>query len=233
VGTLMFKCPKTGREVSTGIQMDRSTPQNMPVFFTRTPRPIRETGHEWFAKAAWILEPKGRGVRPIDLARIDRRRPTAAMDKSKWIVAAAIFAAVAVAAGFVAGTAAVDASPVSNGAIRSTGSSTVVVKSTAHAIAFPEINRAAKGNRLHVSVAENEVGAAIEQATREWESRSAQSRVPRQGGRKPVMHCEPVGSLLAGPAVLYMPPRRCLARLGPLTRYALADITVVLERAAA
>ena len=222
MGNLMIKCPKTGCEIFTGIQMDRSTFQNMPVFFARTLCPICQTQHEWFARAAWVQEPKAQGEQPINLARINRR--PVAMHQPKWIVIAAIFAAAAVAAGFVAGTAPVDASPVSNSAIRSAASSsTVAAKSTTYATTFPEANRAAKGNRLRVPIPDNQVGVAIEQDTKDWESRSVQSGAPREGERKRVVHCEPVGSPLAGPAILHMPPRRCFARLGTLPQYTLVD----------
>ena len=60
MGNLMIKCPKTGCEISTGIQMDRSTFQSMPVFFARTLCPICQTQHEWFARAAWVQEPKAK-----------------------------------------------------------------------------------------------------------------------------------------------------------------------------
>ena len=215
MGTLMIECPKTGCEISTGIQMDRCTFHNMPVFFARTLCPICQTQHEWFARAAWVREPKANGEQPIKLARINRRHPTVAM-QPKWMVIAAIFAAATVAAGFVAGTAAVDAYPVSGGAVRSATSSTVAAKSTTYAITFPEVNRAAKGNRLRNPIPDDQVGAAIEHATKDWGNRSVQNRAPREGERKPVAHCEPVGSPIADPAILHIPPRLCFARLGML-----------------
>jgi hypothetical protein len=220
----MIKCQKTESEIYTGIQMDRSTFDKMPVFVARTLCPICQIQHEWFARAARSQEPKAQGEQPINLARINRRRPIVEMHQPKWIVIAAIFAAAGVALGFVAGTTVVDASPVSNSAIRSAVfSSTVAAKSTAYATTFPEANRATKGNRLHVPIPDAQVGAAIEQASKNWDSRSEQSRAPREGERKPVLHCEPVGSPLAGPAILYMSPRRCFARLGTLPEYTLVD----------
>jgi hypothetical protein len=134
------------------------------------------------------------------LAWINRPRPSAAIHRRKWIMIAAIFAAAGVVIGFVAGTAAVDASAVSNSAIRGVISSTVAAHSI-HATSFPEANRAAKGNRL----------APAEQASDDWDSRHVQSRAPRENERKPVAHCEPVGSSLAGPGILYVPPRSCFA----------------------
>jgi hypothetical protein len=224
MGALMTKCQKTKSEIYKGIQMDRSTFHKLPVFVARTLCPICQFQHEWFARAAWDQEPKAQGEQPINLARINRRRRTVAMHQPKWIVIAAIFAAAGVAVGFVAGTTVVDASPVSNSAIRSAvSSSTVAAKSTTYATTFPETNRATKGNRLHVPIPDNQVGAAIEQATKDWDRRSVQSRAPREGERKPLVHCEPVGSPLAGPAILYMSPRRCFAGIGTPPEYTLVD----------
>lgn len=215
MGTLMINCPKTGSAISTGIQMDRCTFHNMPVFFARTQCPICQTQHEWFARAAWVREPKAQGEQPINLARINRRHATVAM-QPKWMGIAAILAAATVAAGFVAGTAAVDAYPVSGSVARSATSSTVAAKSTTYAITFPEANRAAKGNRLRIHIPDDQVGAAIEDATKDWENRAVQNRAPREGERKPVAHCEPVGSPIADPVVLHIPPRLCFARVGTL-----------------
>lgn len=213
MGTLMINCPKTGSAISTGIQMDPRTFHNMPVFFARTLCPICQTQHEWFARAAWVREPKAQGEQPINLTRINRRHATVAM-QPKWMGIAAILAAATVAAGFVAGTAAVDAYPVSGSVARSATFSTVAAKSTTHAITFPEPNRAAKANRLRIHIPE--VGAAIEDATKDWENRAVQNRAPREGERKPVAHCEPVGSPIADPAVLHTPSRLCFARVGTL-----------------
>src|SRR6266568_4214568 len=60
MGTLMIKCPETGRAISTGIEADRSSFNRMPVFFGRTLCPICRTQHEWFVKAAWVREPKAK-----------------------------------------------------------------------------------------------------------------------------------------------------------------------------
>ena len=60
MGTLMIKCPETGRAIATGIEIDRSSFNCMPVFFGRTLCAICQTQHEWFAKAAWVREPRPR-----------------------------------------------------------------------------------------------------------------------------------------------------------------------------
>jgi hypothetical protein len=74
---------------------------------------------------------------------------------------------------------------------------------------------------LSVIIPEKPVGTAIEKTTKDRDSWSVQSRAPREGERKPVVHCEPVGSPLADPAILNMPPRRCFALLGTLPKYTL------------
>ena len=109
MGTLMIKCPNTGCEISTGIQTDRFTFRHTPVFFARTLCPICQTQHEWFAKSAWVREPNIRGEQPLNLALIDRRPPSAATHSFKSSVITAIVTAGAIAAGFVAGSVALDA----------------------------------------------------------------------------------------------------------------------------
>jgi hypothetical protein len=83
MGTLMIKCPNTGSAISTGIKMNRSTFNNMPVFFGRTQCPICQTQHEWFARAAWVQEPKAQGDQPIYLARTNRRPSTMIMREGR------------------------------------------------------------------------------------------------------------------------------------------------------
>jgi hypothetical protein len=56
MGMLTIKCPTTGRDILTGVEMDRSRFRRMPVFFSRTFCPICRTNHEWFAKDAWVSE---------------------------------------------------------------------------------------------------------------------------------------------------------------------------------
>ncbi|MBW7950058.1 MAG: hypothetical protein H3C55_11995 [Pseudorhodoplanes sp.] len=56
MGIVMINCPNTGRPISTGIDMDRSSFNRSPVFFSRTPCPMYRTTHEWFAKDAWVRE---------------------------------------------------------------------------------------------------------------------------------------------------------------------------------
>jgi len=52
----MIKCPKTGREISTGITTDPVRFNSTPVFFASTYCPLCRATHEWFAKDAWVCE---------------------------------------------------------------------------------------------------------------------------------------------------------------------------------
>ena len=56
MGTVMVRCPQTGRDIPTGLTTDRKSFEAMPVFFARVYCPICRTEHEWFAKAAWVCE---------------------------------------------------------------------------------------------------------------------------------------------------------------------------------
>ena len=56
MGTVMIRCPKTGREISTGMEADATSFSATPVFFARSYCPICRTEHEWFAKEAWVCD---------------------------------------------------------------------------------------------------------------------------------------------------------------------------------
>ena len=59
VGTVMIRCPKTGRAISTGIRTDVATFHATPVFFSQVLCPLCQLTHEWFAKDAWICDMPG------------------------------------------------------------------------------------------------------------------------------------------------------------------------------
>jgi hypothetical protein len=63
MGMVMIKCPQTGRAIPTGITIDRESFQRSPVFFRRTRCPICNTEHAWFAREAWVDEPRARAPR--------------------------------------------------------------------------------------------------------------------------------------------------------------------------
>jgi len=56
MGTIMVKCPDTGRDIATGIVADRESFNSTPVFFARVYCPACRTEHEWFAKEAWVCD---------------------------------------------------------------------------------------------------------------------------------------------------------------------------------
>ena len=56
MGIVMIRCPKTGREISTGMEADATSFSATPVFFARSYCPICRTEHEWFAKEAWVCD---------------------------------------------------------------------------------------------------------------------------------------------------------------------------------
>jgi hypothetical protein len=149
-------------------------------------------------------------ARSINLRRINRDCSTLVRRQLNWSVIAVIFGAAAVAAGFAAGAAALDSSPISNGAIH---------------VSLPEVNRVAKRDRLRFSIPDYLGGIAIKRDAKDKDSGSSlRSRAPRETETKAVMYCEPVGSPLAGPAVRKMPPRSCLARHGKLPQYTLLGL---------
>jgi hypothetical protein len=59
MGTVMIRCPKTGRAISTGIRADVATFHATPVFFSQVLCPVCQLTHEWFAKDAWICDLPG------------------------------------------------------------------------------------------------------------------------------------------------------------------------------
>ena len=56
MGIVMIRCPKTGREISTGMEVDATSFSATPVFFARSYCPMCRTEHEWFAKEAWVCD---------------------------------------------------------------------------------------------------------------------------------------------------------------------------------
>jgi hypothetical protein len=215
----MIKCPKTGCEISTGIRMDQSIFNTMPVFFCRTRCPICRTEHEWFARNAWVRELAAQSEQSTKLNRINRPLPNVAMRAPKLMAVTAVFVAFAIAAGFVAESIAVGASPVSGSGIGTANSATHIATTYAHAI--PEVNRATKGDRLPVLIYDDQGGAAREQARKDWSNRYVQNRRPREGVGKALAHCEPVASQIAHPEILDLPPRRCFSWIKSPRQYSL------------
>jgi hypothetical protein len=67
MGTVMIKCPDTGRDIPTGMVADRERFRAMPVFFARVLCPLCGKQHEWFAQQAWVCdgEPRIRSPQTI------------------------------------------------------------------------------------------------------------------------------------------------------------------------
>jgi hypothetical protein len=64
MGMVMVKCPRTGRKIPTGIETDHERFQRCSVFFARTRCPICRTEHVWFARDAWVSQPRSSTQRP-------------------------------------------------------------------------------------------------------------------------------------------------------------------------
>jgi hypothetical protein len=71
MGSLMIRCPVTGREISAGIEADDSRFRASPVFFSRSYCAFCRTEHEWFAKDAWVCQA------PVMLVAAPRQRKIA------------------------------------------------------------------------------------------------------------------------------------------------------------
>jgi hypothetical protein len=56
MGIVMIRCPATGREIPTGIKIDRPGFECSPVFFAQTYCRFCRSEHQWFAKDAWVEE---------------------------------------------------------------------------------------------------------------------------------------------------------------------------------
>ncbi len=54
MGTLMIRCPNTGRAVLTRYEVDPDRFSKLPVFFGYSYCSFCGTKHEWFAGDAWV-----------------------------------------------------------------------------------------------------------------------------------------------------------------------------------
>ena len=55
--TLMFICPQTGRELSTGIEMDAATFEQLPIVRSQIRCPICNVDHWWSTSDALLGSP--------------------------------------------------------------------------------------------------------------------------------------------------------------------------------
>ena len=58
MGPVMIRCPETGRAIPTGFRARREDFGRTPVFMARTYCHSCGKDHEWFAKEAWVDDPR-------------------------------------------------------------------------------------------------------------------------------------------------------------------------------
>ena len=58
MGAIVVRCPATGETIPTGIKADRVKFECSPVFFADTYCAICDADHRWFARDAWVEEPR-------------------------------------------------------------------------------------------------------------------------------------------------------------------------------
>ena len=54
---LWIRCPKTGRAIFTGREVESASFRSSPVFFSHTYCTLCRETHEWFVKDAWVCDP--------------------------------------------------------------------------------------------------------------------------------------------------------------------------------
>jgi hypothetical protein len=59
MGTVMIRCPRTGRAIPTGFVADSREFRRKPVFVARTYCAACRAEHEFFAREAWVDENDG------------------------------------------------------------------------------------------------------------------------------------------------------------------------------
>jgi hypothetical protein len=57
VSVVMVRCPTTGRELSTGIEMDTATFERLPEIHSEIECPICRHDHIWSTREAWLGNP--------------------------------------------------------------------------------------------------------------------------------------------------------------------------------
>ncbi len=208
MGTLMIKCPNTGSTISTGLQTERASFSKSAVFFARTLCPLCRAHHEWFARDAWVHDPKGRDDRIGNLARADNRLSTGPIQQLKWMTIASIIAVAGITAGYAAKSAAVGALTARNSLVAAPFLR--LHQSTANAIIFPEVNRTAKGDRLRAAVSDEHPAGARGIKDRWADNSFHKKRMPPEAERERLAHCEPATGWIAALVSPSM-PGRCFA----------------------
>jgi len=62
MGSVVIQCPATGRTIATGIEADRLKFSCSPVFFADAYCPDCNASHRWFARDAWVEDPRARSI---------------------------------------------------------------------------------------------------------------------------------------------------------------------------
>jgi hypothetical protein len=62
MGSVMIRCPATGRPVRTGIEADARAFACSPVFFADAYCAQCHVTHRWFAREAWVEELRTKSV---------------------------------------------------------------------------------------------------------------------------------------------------------------------------
>src|SRR5512132_3865413 len=57
LNVVMVKCPNTGRELSTGVEMDAATFKRLPDIRSQLMCPICKVDHVWSTRDAWLGNP--------------------------------------------------------------------------------------------------------------------------------------------------------------------------------
>lgn len=57
VGVVMVRCPTTGRDLSTGIEMVAATFEHLPEICSQMRCPICKVDHIWSTRDAWLDNP--------------------------------------------------------------------------------------------------------------------------------------------------------------------------------
>ena len=57
VNVVMVRCPTTGRELSTGIEIDAATFEHLPEIRSQIRCPICRLDHIWSTREAWLGNP--------------------------------------------------------------------------------------------------------------------------------------------------------------------------------
>ena len=57
VSVVMVRCPNTGREFSTGVEMDAATFERLPDIRSQIRCPVCSLDHDWSTREAWLGNP--------------------------------------------------------------------------------------------------------------------------------------------------------------------------------